>query len=140
MLEENVHYKSIVHKTYKYLCVQSFKSYTKVVGYDIDHKYFRLFSDGVLIIKKGYACDGASGPTLDDKTNIHAGFVHDALYQMLRLRLIGTHTKMFKKDRKLADQTFLNQLKRDGMPPWRRWYYYLAVRWFGKVHATPETL
>lgn len=140
MIQENVHYERITHKVYKYRCIKPFKNYTRLKGYHLEHEYFTLYSDGVLIIKWGYCSDGVSGPTVDDDTNIQAAFLHDALYQMLRLGLIGKDSKQFKRDRKLADLSFYYQLKRDGMPYIRRWYYYWAVRIFGKKHATPSAM
>ena len=44
----------------------------------------------------------------------------------------------FNKVRKLADLSFKDQLKRDGMSWFRRWCYYQGVRLGGKKHALPR--
>ena len=138
MILEGEHYKQIAHIRHKYEAIKEFTTQTRVKGYEIDHKYFRLNKDGLLFTKKGYACDGASGPTMDDKTNIHAGFAHDCLFQMLRMGKLALNRFEFNKNRKLSDLSFYDQLKRDGMPWLRRTYYYYAVRLFGRRHALPR--
>jgi len=138
MIKLNIDYISIAHIQYKYKAIKDIYSQTRIKGFDIDLKYLRLMSDGNLIIKKGYACDASSGPTIDDDTNIHAGFQHDSCYQMLRLGKLAVSNKDFKAMRKLADLSFRDQLKRDGMPWFRRNYYYWGVRLGGKKHALPR--
>lgn len=64
---------------YKYQLVSDYIIETKILGYNIDTKYIKLFPDGKLTIIEGYAWDGCSGPTKDDKTNMRGGLVHDAL-------------------------------------------------------------
>jgi len=41
-----------------------------------------------MTIREGYASDGASGPTIDRKENLYAGFGHDGLYQLMREGLL----------------------------------------------------
>ena len=86
----------------------------------------------ILTIKAGYAWDGASGPTVDTKATMYAALVHDALYQLIRLGILTSGS------RKAADKLFRRLLKADGMPFFRRWYFYKAVRWFGAGSARPE--
>jgi hypothetical protein len=93
---------------------------------------------GNLVIREAYCVDGCSGPTLDDDSNMQAGWMHDGLYQILRLGKLAVTKKDFDKMRKLADLSFLDQLKRDGMPWFRRKYYYWGVRMGGKKHAMPR--
>ena len=82
--------------------------------------------DGHLVIMKHYAWDGASGPAIDDKTNMTASLVHDALYQLMREGLIArTH-------RKYADRLFRDICLKNGMNKFRAWYYYRAVRMFSR--------
>ena len=83
----------------------------------------------ILSIKAGYAWDGASGPTVDTEATMYPALVHDALYQLIRLGIIPTGS------REEADKLFLQLLKEDGMPFFRRWYFYRAVRWFGASYA-----
>lgn len=71
-------------KGYKYIVEES-SAYNlpKLAFITFESKYLSL-KDGYLIIKPGYAWDGASGPTRDDKSNMRGSLVHDALYQILR--------------------------------------------------------
>jgi hypothetical protein len=46
--------------------------------------WVELRQDGALIIREGYAWDGASGPTIDTRSAIIPSLVHDALYQLAR--------------------------------------------------------
>lgn len=45
--------------------------------------YIDLNNDGELVIKKGYAWDGPSGPTIDSLNFMRGSLVHDALYQLI---------------------------------------------------------
>ena len=47
----------------------------------IDMEYLGLTTDGTLTVKKGYAWDGPSGPTIDTLNFMRGSLVHDALYQ-----------------------------------------------------------
>ena len=84
-----------------------------------------------LKIHMGYAWDGCSGPTIDTEGTMEASLVHDALYQLIRLK------SMPLSMRKPADKLFLHLLRRRGVNKIRRWYFYLAVRLFGKKAAQP---
>ena len=56
-----------------------------VIGHDIETEYINYyFATGRLFVEPRYAWDGASGPTWDDKTNMRASLIHDALYQLIR--------------------------------------------------------
>lgn len=52
---------------------------------DIITVRIQMTTDGHMRIKEGYASDGPSGPTIDRKTNLKAGFGHDGLYQLMRM-------------------------------------------------------
>ena len=138
MIVDGEHYRQIAHIKYKYEAIAEFTTQTRIKGYEIDHKYFRLNKDGLQTIKKGYMCDGCSGVTMDDKTNMHGGFSHDVNYQLLRMGKLSLNKSEFNRNRKLADLSFYDQLKLDGMWSFRAWYYYKAVRIFGKRHALPR--
>lgn len=71
-------------KGYKYQIAEDCYSFVGIYGYDIDTDYIRLNRDGWLINKKGYAWDGASGPTFDTPSTIRPSAAHDALYQLAR--------------------------------------------------------
>ena len=82
-------------------------------------------------IDMGYAWDGCSGPTIDTEGTMEASLVHDALYQLIRLGNIPL------RKRKFADKLFLDLLEENKVNLIRRWYFYLAVRWFGEKAAQP---
>lgn len=70
---------------YKYWVSRNWFYRTKIVpkapgGND----FVFLTLDGLLVIKRGYAWDGASGPAINTKDFIRASLVHDALYQLIR--------------------------------------------------------
>ena len=83
-----------------------------------------------IVIKKGYAWDGASGPTFDTCASFRASLVHDALYQCMRLGYVT------QDSRGGVDRLFRDML--GDMGPVRRGLWYWAVRLFGRKSATPE--
>ena len=76
-------------------------------------------------IRAGYAWDGASGPTIDTEGTMEATLVHDVLYQLMREGCVSQSARL------AADRLLRDMMKRDGVNLIRRWYFYLAVRWFG---------
>lgn len=88
---------------------------------------------GILAIRKGYACDGASGPTFDTPDSFRASFAHDALYELIGMGLLNT-----EDDRYYADLTFYELLIADGMLGFRAWAWYRAVRRFGEGPAKKQ--
>lgn len=50
---------------YKYQLMEQYSFDVAIKEYEIDTPYLSLGNDGILIIKKGYAWDGPSGPTID---------------------------------------------------------------------------
>src|SRR5574343_418436 len=88
-------------KGYKYVLAED---YTCIVDIhpinDIKTDYIELLTDGTLTIKKFYAWDGTSGPTLDGKTNMRGSLIHDSLYGLFR----EEHLSL--KQRKQADLEF----------------------------------
>lgn len=51
---------------------------------DIHFEFISLYTNGILVIDKGYAWDGPSGPTFDTKDFMAGSLFHDALYQLIR--------------------------------------------------------
>lgn len=98
----------------------------------IDTEFIRLTKGGLLTIKKGYASDGPSGPTLDTKTFMRGAFVHDALYQLMRMK------KLPLKCRREADLILQRMCRQDGMSKIRAWYVYESVKNFAKGSALPK--
>jgi hypothetical protein len=119
---------------YKYQLAESYAiSISIKPKSDIKTEFIDLNTDGNLIVKKGYAWDGPSGPVKDTKENMRASLVHDALYQLMRNDKLKSRTH-----RKAADQEFKDICKADGVSNLRASVYYKALRKFGKPAASPE--
>ena len=56
---------------------------------------FIMYDYGWLLIRKGYAWDGTSGPIIDTKNNMFPSLVHDAWYQLLREGGMPQSTKVY---------------------------------------------
>ncbi len=91
--------------------------------------FISLDIDGHLILHKGYACDGPSGPTFDTPTFIRGAFVHDALYQLIGDGKLPAITRVY------ADDLLRRLCREDGMSAVRAWYVHKAVRMFGGSHT-----
>jgi len=116
---------SIEYKSgYKYQLVSDFSVDIDIVGYNVATDYITLNNTGGLLILKGYAWDGPSGPTYDSKNSLRASLVHDSLYQCMRLGLLPSEVRVH------ADEELNKILKEDGMWVIRRWYWLRGVRWF----------
>ena len=89
-----------------------------------DSDFLQLETDGRLLIKRGYAWDGPSGPTIDTLNFMRGSLVHDALYQLMREQCLD-HIQ----DRAAADQLLRDICIADGMWRLRAWWVYHAVRW-----------
>ena len=115
---------------YKYQLVDPYWIQTDIMGkeYKVDG-YIRLSEDGILYIYRGYAWDGASGPTYDSKSSMRASLVHDALYQ-----LMGEYPELLAW-RLYADDLLYKICRQDGMWPFRAYLWKKAVNWFGEDAA-----
>lgn len=100
----------------------------------IDTEYLALTVDGMLTVKKGYAWDGPSGPTIDTLDFMRGSLVHDALYQLMRERHLD-HDKC----RETADRLLQTICKEDGMNSLRAWWVYQGVRLGGDPSADPAS-
>ena len=100
-------------------------------GQTVDTPYVKLRADGLLEIARGYAWDGPSGPTLDTPSFMRGSLVHDALYQLIRIR------KLPLAYREFADLLLQKICLEDGMCPIRAGWVYLGVKLFGGKHARP---
>lgn len=92
---------------------------------DVIAPYIHLAQSGTLTVCKGYAWDGASGPTWDTPATMTPSLVHDAFYQLMRLGLVS------RDCRETVDQLFYLMLRARGMFGPRAWLWYRAVRRFG---------
>lgn len=120
-------------RSYKYRVKNTFQISIPIFGFDIQTEYVALNVKGLLTIKKGYAWDGASGPTKDTKKSKRGSGVHDALYQFFRLGLLD-----YKAFRKTADVIFYKLLLADKMNRFRAWYWYIGVRRHAEFAARPK--
>jgi hypothetical protein len=98
----------------------------------IDTEYIKLGSEGKLIISKGYAWDGPSGPTIDTLSFMRGSLIHDALYQLMREGYLD-HNEF----REAADRTLQKICREDGMWSLRAWWVYQGVRLFADPAADP---
>lgn len=122
-------YQKIVQ--YKYRLYETFHIQTPITGKAFNHKFFTLTDDGLLTIYAGYLWDGVSGPTWDTLTTMIAGLIHDAFYQAIRLGLLSLTI------RDLIDLFFHTTMLKEGVWASRAWYFYQAVRTFGKSSCIP---
>jgi hypothetical protein len=75
-------------KRYKYQLVEPYGLDIGIKGYTVTTPYLTLDAEGHLEILKGYAWDGPSGPMIDTLESMRGALVHDALYQLIRLKKI----------------------------------------------------
>ena len=95
-------------------------------------EFVTLEPNGLLSLRRGYAWDGPSGPTLDTRNFMRASLVHDALYQLMREGLLDSSQRLY------ADRLLRKICRQDGMSRFRAWYVYRALRAFGGKGARPR--
>lgn len=124
-------YRDITDKRYMTLSTVALE--TDVRGYNISADRYRLYPDGLLIVRPYYVWDGASGPVVQTSDSVKATLGHDVLYELMRL---GSLPQSAKDD---ADRFLYTQLIRDGMNPVRALIWYRAVEAFGHANCRPGT-
>ena len=128
MTKHQISYKS----GYKYQLVEEYQVEISVTPEkNIQTSYIDLTTEGLLTIKNGYAWDGPSGPTIDTPNFMRGSLVHDALYQLMRNKLIDK-----EKWRKKADGDLKRMCVEDGMARIRAWWVHEAVRCCGDSAAS----
>lgn len=119
-------------KGYKGIVAEDFSYQTGwFVGKDIKTDLIELTRTGRLTIKKGYASDFCSGATIDRRTTRHAGVIHDAICQLIRLGLL--EPKYLQR----GNELFKKVLLEDGCWKITAEAYYLFVSRLGKFAARP---
>ncbi len=94
--------------------------------------YIALNSNGRISIKKSYAWDGPSGPTVDTLDFMRGSLVHDALYQFMRAEKLDRN--IYKEP---ADRLLQKMCKEDGMSAIRAWWVYRGLRYGGDSATKP---
>jgi len=91
-----------------------------------------MFVGAILTIKKYWCYDGPSGPAIDTKNFMEPSAVHDALYWLIRWKLIP------ESYREHADNIMYRLCIDNGMFKIRAKYCLWAVRRFAKSSASEE--
>lgn len=123
-----IYYKS----GYKYQLVKDFATLVNIQPPEfIKTDFIELTTYGMILIKAGYAWDGASWPAIDTKDAMKGSLFHDACYQLLREGLLDA------KWRDQADQELRRICINDGMSKIRAAIWCWAVRMFAGSFADP---
>lgn len=118
---------------YKYQLADNYRVQTGIKGRAISLGPIKLTTQGWLTVRRGYAWDGPSGPTIDTPSFMRGSLVHDALYQLMRSKKLSA-----KKYRDTADRLLQQMCIEDGMWKPRAWVVYHAVRAFGGPSASEK--
>ena len=119
MKGDQIHYK----EGYKYQLTRNYSVFTGImIPEDVIYDYFTITSNGWLHIKKGYAWDGASGPTFDTKSSMRASAVHDCYCQASNDKRID-----YKEFGPQFNKVFYEICLEDEMDPIRAWLWHKAV-------------
>jgi len=119
---------------YLYQLAQTYEVQTHIeVEQTIYCGYVTLYTEGLIIIQKGYAWDGPSGPAIDTDNFMRGSLVHDAFYELMRKGMLDPYIY-----RKKADELLRTHCREDGMSWIRAWWVYNSLRQFGYKAATRE--
>jgi hypothetical protein len=101
-------------------------------------EFFGIDCDGFAVIAKGYAWDGASGPTADIPRQqiMVPSLVHDMLCQLDR----AGHLTSVPDARKHADELLYTMLRERGMNPIRARLWYWGVRFGSTMEGGPKEI
>ncbi len=120
-------------KGYKYQLAEAEKFVTTIrPGYVINTEFIHLAAKGRLMVRRGYAWDGPSGPTWDTKNSMRGSLYHDAIYQLIR------QGRLNPKWRAMADKEFGGYLQDDGMSRLRSYFWVRELKNFGGPSADPR--
>jgi len=127
---------------------ENFAEQTQIFGIRIDSDFYKLTKDGILLVRKGYTWDGASG-AVDTKSILKASCIHDILCELINagklaksyqrtadkhlVEIIGKYWKWIKANGKWSwkDGQWIEKIKAHLLSPFttlRRKYIYRAVR------------
>ena len=117
---------------YKYQVTRDYHIKIAILGLTINLQFVSLDEFGKLIIKSGYAWNGASGPTWDTKNSMTGSLIHDVGYQLIRLGHLD------EKYKEYFDQILHDICTEDGMWSWRADWWRWAVLNFGIGSCKPS--
>lgn len=143
---------------YRYQLAEDCYAFIDIFHYqDIETEFINLTKHGLLWIKKGYACDGPSGPTkiISDilailgciplvgrvfkwskskllNSIMRGAFIHDSLYQLIRQGYLPAGARLH------ADRELRKACLEDGMSRIRAGWVYKGVRGFAEYAADPK--
>lgn len=109
---------------FKYQLATTYEFATGSATNPLTTEFIDMDASGLLTIRHGYAWDGPSGPTFDTASAMRGSLVHDALYQLLRMKLLEPVW------RHRADEIFYKLCLEDGMWKIRAWYFKKGVDMF----------
>jgi|SRR6478609_10010254 len=113
---------------WKYRLTDDLHLATSVHGVSCKTAYIQLWDDGRLILKTGYAWDGATCcPDVKEIMRGSAG--HDALYQLISIGVLSRTIRI------KADYDLFRWCKEDGMADILANTVLSAVRQFGGLHV-----
>jgi len=118
----------------KYWLQEDYHFKTKIVGHTINTDFSSLDPEGNAVLKKGFACDGPSGPTVDTPDFMRGAFEHDIKYEWMRQGLIPQDWRY------TADFELRETCLEDGMPKARADIVFRAVDAFAGFAADPKNI
>ena len=119
---------------YKYQLVEEYSVKLSVIPEeDIHTQFIDLSTSGELVIRQWYAWDGPSGPSIDSKNFMRGSLVHDALYQLMRQRLLSS-----KWHRNKADRLYRRLLVEDKVSRASARIQYIGLKYGGRASAHPS--
>ena len=127
---KQIHYR----KGYKYQLARDYVDNIQIFGTSIATDWISLSKTGRLVILKGYAWDGPSGPAIDSKSFMRGSLIHDALYQLMRMDLLAQGHRL------AADIILRDACKEDGMWKMRAKWVYRGVRVGAASAALPSNV
>ena len=128
---------------YKYQLAEDYGRQTSIFPVTcIVTPFLVLTTKGFLLIGRGYAYDGPSGPTFDTPSVMEGALVHDALYQLMRLELLS---QCWRKEadlelKRICIESGYRRYEGKIMRAFvrtRAEYFYQAVKRFGGAAADP---
>ena len=109
---------------YRYQLVEPYFIQTPIrPDKDIVSDWYSVMATGLLIAAKGYAWNGANGPTIDTKDSMSASLVHDVLCQCMKERKLD-----YVKWSPIVHQFFEERCRAAGMNGIRASIWHWGVR------------